>query len=397
MIRIAVLFALLVVLSVGACDSGEKTVEEFLPLPRDKAVKYKPKDLLQEDSCDDPEHYKKIKQAAALNEEGLKLLKDGKLAEAAKRFEQALQMIPVFADARFNLGLCKMRMKDYDGALAVFNKVIADVPDWPDAYVNAGIVLLNLGRGDEAVKMLEKAIKLDPTDPNIWLNLGIVYINTAQQKKGLAVLKEAAKRFPKNKEIWFAFIRELINQHRSLDVEAEFKKAEARFGDDFEIPLLEAKFFIDTNRIEDAMSALDRAKRLGAPEDRRAFLEGIVLESAKKYADALEKYKIVETREPKNAVLLMRMGRILLLLGKYEDALKYLQRATSVGNEAQAWMYLGVAYQRLGRTQQAIAAYERFMSLTRNSKLHQKDREEVQTTINLLKKGENAGLPGMPH
>src|SRR6266542_808390 len=61
-------------------------------------------------------------------------------------------------------------------------------------------------------------------------------------------------------------------------------------------------------------------------------------------------------------------GKQLLDEGKYLQAVEKLKIATSLlATNAQAWNYLGVAYHRAGQPANAAVAYQKALSLTRDS------------------------------
>jgi predicted TPR repeat methyltransferase len=132
--------------------------------------------------------------AVALIDEGNALQEQGRLAEAMKCYEAAVQADPrcarahlnrgniLFADARidqarnayqvaiacdpryaaayFNLANLNSRVGEYEQALRGYEIAIGIKPDFADAFVALGNALADLGRNAEAVKNYQRAVAL---------------------------------------------------------------------------------------------------------------------------------------------------------------------------------------------------------------------------------------------
>ena len=86
----------------------------------------------------------------------------GKLDEAAARFQQALALRPDYAEAHNNLGNIRWEQGKLDEAAARYEQALALRPDYAEAHNNLGNVLAEQGKLDEAVARFEQALALRP-------------------------------------------------------------------------------------------------------------------------------------------------------------------------------------------------------------------------------------------
>ena len=77
------------------------------------------------------------------------------------------------AEKYFKLGLEKYDKKDYQGAIADFDKAIEINPKYADAYNNRGNAKNQLKQYQEAIADYNKAIELNPKNVQAYNNRGL--------------------------------------------------------------------------------------------------------------------------------------------------------------------------------------------------------------------------------
>jgi mono/diheme cytochrome c family protein len=118
----------------------------------------------------------------------------------------------------------------------------------------------------------------------------------------------------------------------------------------------------------------DKAKKTGAVEDllawgRKAFELGVYEQAAEAYLEVLKK-------DPKNVEALRRVGILLFMSGRPEEARLFLEIAQHAEPmAAEGWLFLGNLYFQEGRYQEAIAAWEKYLEVGGEA------RERVQGLI----------------
>ena len=98
----------------------------------------------------------------------------GKMDEAIKQFNLALQAKPDDARAHNNLGLALAEQGKMDEAIGHYNLAIQSQPDMASAHYNLAQALAGQGKIDEAVRHYNLAIQANPNDAVSHNNLGSI-------------------------------------------------------------------------------------------------------------------------------------------------------------------------------------------------------------------------------
>jgi len=116
-------------------------------------------------------HPKPAVAAAAHNDLGTVLSRQGRTDEAAAHYRSAIQLTPNYPEAFNNLGSALVRLGRYQEAVAPYESALRLNANSADVHNNYGYVLLQLGRLDEAIHHLQKALLLNPAHPLARQNL----------------------------------------------------------------------------------------------------------------------------------------------------------------------------------------------------------------------------------
>ena len=84
-----------------------------------------------------------------------------RMAEAAARFEQAIESDPNHAEALDHLALWRFQQQRYKDALDLYRAHSTLEPDSPTIHANIGVTLYFLGRPEEALAAMERVLQLD--------------------------------------------------------------------------------------------------------------------------------------------------------------------------------------------------------------------------------------------
>jgi len=103
----------------------------------------------------------------------------GNIEIAAVDFDKVLSLDPNFQDAYVNRAFyVKEPQKDYEGALADYNKFIEINTEGSNAfaYNNRGFVKYNMGNYSEALDDINKSLKIDNQNSYAYKNRALIYI-----------------------------------------------------------------------------------------------------------------------------------------------------------------------------------------------------------------------------
>lgn len=117
---------------------------------------------------------------------GNELFDQGRIADAAARFREAVRLDPSFAEAWNSLGLVSYERRDYAGAAEFHKRAVLQKPDFAEALSNLGTDFLFMGRFPDAAAAFEKVIALVPEMPEAHNNLGLVYEQLNRTREAVA-------------------------------------------------------------------------------------------------------------------------------------------------------------------------------------------------------------------
>ncbi len=124
------------------------------------------------------------------------LLKKGQIDEAISQYQEAILLIPGYAEAHYNLGNALGRQGQIDEAISQFQEAIRLKPDYAEAYNNLGIALGRQGQIDEAIRQFREAIRLKPDYADAHNNLGTALGRQGQIDEAISQYREAIRLKP---------------------------------------------------------------------------------------------------------------------------------------------------------------------------------------------------------
>jgi tetratricopeptide (TPR) repeat protein len=122
--------------------------------------------------------------------QGNDLYGQGKFAEAAQMYQQALKADSTNVSARVNLGNAYFALDRLDDAAREFTTASQASPNDADIHSNLGAVLLRQGKVADAQKEVEAAVRLKPALAEGHYILGVIYRQTGNNPLALAEFRQ---------------------------------------------------------------------------------------------------------------------------------------------------------------------------------------------------------------
>jgi Flp pilus assembly protein TadD/uncharacterized protein (AIM24 family) len=122
---------------------------------------------------------------------GGELLRQNRTAEARQAFADALDLIPDDAKALALLGLACFRMGDFQGALPIYQKLVAVNRNDASYWLNLGLVHLKLNDAAAAITELERSRDLDPSQSRAVSYLGLAYARCGEYARAYQAFLQA--------------------------------------------------------------------------------------------------------------------------------------------------------------------------------------------------------------
>ncbi|CAN5831083.1 hypothetical protein BH23GEM6_BH23GEM6_16710 [soil metagenome] len=105
---------------------------------------------------------------------GLAFYRTGMFDEAVREFLRVLELRADDLDARFYLGLIRLRQNDARGAIRYLKEAVERGGRWGSVFHALGLALEMLGRYSDAILAIDEAVRLLPSEPRIMLSRAIL-------------------------------------------------------------------------------------------------------------------------------------------------------------------------------------------------------------------------------
>ena len=234
--------------------------------------------------------------ANALVEAAHDLRELSRLGEAEEVLRRALARHPQHVGALIGLGYIARRRSDHDAALAWFERALLADPGNLWAKLEAVGQCRELGRFDAAIALLDSLFSQAPDDPNAWSHRGQIARRQGDRAVALGAFRRALANHPHH--VW-----------AMIEIAVEERAA---------------------GRPADAEAMLRRALET-EPDHAGALMQLIEL---KLLADSMDEALALSRRliadHPGNPGCYAQGSRILMELGRREDALELLDRASRI-------------------------------------------------------------------
>jgi tetratricopeptide (TPR) repeat protein len=246
---------------------------------------------------------------------------------------KAIELDPKNAVGWYNRGSTYYKLHQYDKAVADFSKAIELDPKNAAAWGNRAGTYNELQQYDKALSDLNKAIELDPKNASAWYQRGMTQGNLAQWDKASADFSKAIEVDPGNPWPWYA--RALVRLQQGDH--AGFRKACAGM----------LEHFGQASNVEGAYATVWTCIQVPDAVD-----------------DWTQPAQLAEKAlagDPNNIGWLTTLGAVLYRAGRFEEAAQRLTEAEAAFQKgkdpawpvAYTWLFLAMAHERLGHTQQA--------------------------------------------
>jgi serine/threonine-protein kinase len=322
---------------------------------------------------------------------GLALDGLGRLNDAIAICRRALEVDPQNAGVYTNLGNALLKQGRLDDATASFQRAVELAPKDAHCQYNLGRALVEQGKLDEGVPALQRAIELDPKEPRLYATLGSAFTRQGRLDQGVANARRAIELEPKEAGFHYDLAIALGLQNKAADAVASYRRA-------IELDPTDARYFMNLGNVllvqndpDAALASFRRAASLWSEKHDAYAVEwhAKATQAIAKLEPAIDqRNQLLATlrgeRESKDAAELCAAADLGYARGESQLAILAFQHAIELDpKQARYHLNLGVAFEQLGRLDDAVASYDRSIEL---------EPKNVGSHLNLgnalLKKGE---------
>lgn len=166
------------------------------------------------------------KGADKIIEEAEALCKDGKFSEALELYNQAAEIYPDNQFVFVNRGnIYNDHLRDYDAAIADYNKTIELNPKFSWPYLNRALALGRLNRWEEAIADYGRAIELDQNYASAYNGRAWSYCQIGKYEEALTDADRAIKLRPNDANFYDTRADAYMGLKRYDDALADFNTA----------------------------------------------------------------------------------------------------------------------------------------------------------------------------
>jgi len=255
----------------------------------------------------------------------------GKLAEAAKAYNQILQSNPKHFDALLLLGVLHLQSGQFEDAERVLGAAVALDPNSLNALSMHATALHQLQRREQAIASLDRVVALRPDHAISWNNRANMLLESGRPSEALQSYDRAIVLDADYAEAWH-------------------NRAVAR---------------IQMRNYSAAEADLDRALQLKPDYADALEHRGLLLALQGRHQEALPSYDAALELQPSNVEALISRGGLLATLQRHADALADFDRAISLKrNNAAAWRGRATALAQLNHDGDAIESFTEVLRIT---------------------------------
>ena len=294
------------------------------------------------------------KNWVACNALGAEAIRRGDLAAAVGHLTEAERIFPGNVEIRYNLALAYAKQGRLPEAAARYEAVLLERPRHVGAVNGLGFVRMQQGRVEEATALFEQALRLAPSFGAAQANLELLRSGGARDFQALAGVREQLEREPGKVELRLRLAELLAGVGRTNEAAAEYRKILVQNGKEVRALLGLGGALARAGREQEALGLIEQAVA-AEPKSAEAQLSlGMLLERAAKMAEALGRYEDAVRLKPDLVDGWTSLGLLRARSGRLAEAAQAFGKAVELrAEDAEIQMRAGLAAASLLRAGEA--------------------------------------------
>jgi tetratricopeptide (TPR) repeat protein len=251
---------------------------------------------------------------------------------------------------------------DAKGAVAAARQAAALDPANREAPLCLGVALAALGEQAEAVPPLERVLAARPDNPDALFALANAYAALDDPRAERLFERLVALR-PGDADVRLALVEYLWDHEQNQRANTEVERLLAEIHGRPDVRVTYAIDLLRQWQFERAARQLEQAETEGARTYQVAYLLGNAWWEAGETDRAAASFSSAIARDPSAAPARHGLGRLLLWMGRPEEAIPHLEKAAAAEASAATELDLGRSYEASGRFDAAETAYRKALAL----------------------------------
>ena len=303
-----------------------------------------------------------------LLQDAQRLCRTGRIPEAARLYQQLLQINPECFEAHYGLGMLCFQGGQLDQAQHLLGEALRLNPLSLDCLCTRGVALLHLRRHNEALACFDSALSMRPDSVEALSNRAIACLELENYGEALAAFDAVFAIDPGHAISWSNRGNVLVATRRFEDAVASYDRAlslrpdfpEARDNRKYALGMS----YFEKGQFDQAQYVLDEAVRLNPLLLDGLCVRGIALLRLKRHQEALACFERALAAKPDFVEALSNRATAYLELNRIEEALAGFDAALAVDcNHAVSWNNRGNALTAVKRYEEAVASYDKALAI----------------------------------
>lgn len=279
----------------------------------------------------------------------------------ARCFREAVKLSPDFEQARYNLVLVLLAQEKFQEAEEQSIQLLVRKPDFTQAYLLRAEARLKMGKSAAALEDLDVFIEKYPGDSRGLELRGKAFFNQGNFSEAAAAYERAGKGSEGSLESGIITGLSMLNSGKNQEAAYHFSGLAAAFPEAWESHYWSGVALRDLGRLEDAVTALQKAASLDTGNER---VRKELVESYLERGDLKNAVIWINLKKNKTASDYVNLALLARAEQSLDDELDYLRVAAELAPRDTAILgELGEAQAESERTGEAIVTFHRILQI----------------------------------
>jgi tetratricopeptide (TPR) repeat protein len=295
---------------------------------------------------------------------GLRLHRAGRLDEAARVYEAALERDPLNADACCLLGVVRNQQGQPAEAVALIGRAVAMRPGVAGFHANLGLAWQSMGRLAESAEEYGHALRLYPHDPAAHVNRGVVVRALGDKLEALEHFRRAVELNPNLAQARTNLGELLVELGRPQEALEHCQAALVLEPEMVEAHINLGNVLRGLGRLGEASRSYLEALRLDPFRGQAAAGLGLAAFRRDAWEEALDWFRRAVELEPRSIELLRYLAEAEAVCRLYPEVRETCQRILEIDPDYElAHNVLGYILHEEGQLEEALRRYETALRL----------------------------------
>lgn len=317
---------------------------------------------------------------------GTDALQAGKFTEAERWLLTAVHATPRNPIAQMELGVVELRLGKPGDAVSALNQAVSLDPQLQGANLFLGIGYVQKNRLDDAAAALQREIDLNAKNAEAQMWLGIVELKAGRPELATGPLDRAAELTPNDLNI--LEYRGEAHSDVAHDSYARMAKIDPN---SWHVHKVQGQLYAMQNRHTEAIAEFLEAIH-GSPNNSDLYEElGNEYRKSGDMDRAQQAYEKEMQLSPNNPVAMYSVASIEIERNQAQAGVPLMLKVISnYANAPAAYFYLGLGQSELGKPREAVAAFEKALTMHPDNELEARIQYERARTYRKLGKMQEA-------